>query len=199
MTSNELVTIAILAGGQSQRMGQDKAFLRVGDEPLVEHILNRVTTLNLPTILIANQPEKYTAYNLPVYRDVIPGHGSLGGLYTAIASGQTTNTLCVAVDMPFLNLDLLSYLISLREGYDGVVPTVKGYPEPLHAVYSKSCLAAIRSKIEANQLKISGFYEALNIRYVEDAEIRAIDPELRSFTNINTPDEWQAAQESLPE
>jgi molybdopterin-guanine dinucleotide biosynthesis protein A len=199
MTSNNLVTIAVVAGGQSQRMGQDKAFLQFGNKPLLEHILNRLATLNLPMILIVNQPEKYTAYNLPVYKDIIPGHGSLGGLYTAIASSQTTYTLCVAVDMPFLNSDLLTYLVGLREGYDGVVPMVKGYPEPLHAVYRKSCLAAIHSKIEANQLKISGFYDGLHIRYVEDGEMRAIDPELRSFTNINTPDEWQAAQESLPQ
>src|SRR5438477_6072065 len=93
-------SVAILAGGGSSRMGTDKSFVKLNGKPLFECVLERVSALGVPIILIANQPDRYAAYKLPTYVDLMPNCGSLGGLYTAIHYSPTASTLCVACDMP---------------------------------------------------------------------------------------------------
>ncbi len=194
MTQVRTVNVAILAGGRSSRMGTDKSFILLRNKPLFEHVLARVTPLALPILLITNSPEKYANYNLPTVADLLPGQGSLGGLYTALTSSSTDYTLCIACDMPFLNTLLLKSLIERRVGWDVVVPRIAGFPEALHAVYSKACLEPIRHHLATGQLKASGFYDHVKTLYVEEAEIRRIDPDLRSFINVNTPDDVAALQ-----
>jgi molybdopterin-guanine dinucleotide biosynthesis protein A len=92
----------------------------------------------------------------------------------------------VGCDMPFLSTRLLAQLVAESGEVDAVVPRVGGRPEPLHAVYARACLAAIRPRVEAGQLRIVGFYEDVRVRYVEEPALRAVDPELRSFRNVNT-------------
>ncbi|MBN8638418.1 MAG: molybdenum cofactor guanylyltransferase, partial [Anaerolineae bacterium] len=127
--------IAILAGGQSRRMGTDKSFVRLNEKPLLQHVIERVSALQLPLVLIANDPAKYADFGLPVITDVLPNAGSLGGIYTAVQHGDAEYTLCVACDMPFLNPALLRYLLDQATGVDAVVPFVDGTAHALHAVY----------------------------------------------------------------
>ncbi|NPV65843.1 MAG: molybdenum cofactor guanylyltransferase [Anaerolineae bacterium] len=190
----DAVTVAILAGGKSSRMGTDKSFVPLLGKTLIQHVLERVGSLGLPTILITNRPAAYAPLGLPMYGDLLAGKGSLGGLYTAISCSQTLYTLCVACDMPFLNPALLAHLISLRAGYDAIVPRLDGFPEALHAVYSKGCLGAIREKLEQDQLKAISFYGQVRLRFVEEDEVRRFDPALRSFVNVNTPEELARLQ-----
>jgi len=122
------VSIAILAGGQSKRMGTDKSLLVMRGVPILSHVLTQTGKLGLPITLVTNSPEKYADYNVPMIADILPGNGSLGGLYTAIASSSADYTLCVACDMPFLNAELLRDLIERRATWDVVVPRINGYP-----------------------------------------------------------------------
>jgi molybdopterin-guanine dinucleotide biosynthesis protein A len=191
-----IATVAILAGGLSRRMGTDKSFVLLHGKPIIEHVLAQVMTLALPTILIANSIEKYARYGRLTYGDLMPDQGTLGGIYTAIYNSATAYTLCVACDMPFLNPALLTYLIQLRTDQDVVAPRIGKIPEPLHAVYSKRCLAPIRAQLERGERKASGFYEQVRVRYVDESEIKRFDPNLRSFVNLNTPADLKAAQES---
>ncbi|MHB8629787.1 MAG: molybdenum cofactor guanylyltransferase [Aggregatilineales bacterium] len=188
------VSIAILAGGRSSRMGTDKSFVLLQDKPIFEHVLARVLPLGLPMTLITNSPEKYAKYHLQTVADILLEQGALGGLYTAIISSSTDYTLCVACDMPFLNTALLKNLIDRRANWDVVVPRTAGFPEAMHAVYSQACLEPIRRQLTKGQLKASGFYDRVKTLYVEEAEIRSIDPALRSFINVNTPDDLAAVQ-----
>jgi molybdopterin-guanine dinucleotide biosynthesis protein A len=188
------VSITILAGGKSSRMGTDKSFTLLKNKPLIEHTLIRLVPLGLPIVLITNSPEKYARYNLPMIEDLVLAQGSLGGLYTAIAASATEHTLCVACDMPLLHAPLLKYLIERREGWDVVVPRVGGFPEAMHAIYSRACLEPIRQQLAAGQLKASGFYDKVKTLYIEEDELRQIDPDLRSFINVNTPDDLAAVQ-----
>jgi molybdopterin-guanine dinucleotide biosynthesis protein A len=98
--------------------------------------------------------------------------------------------------MPFVSPALLSYMIELLEvdAYDVIVPRVDGYPEGLHAVYSKNCMPSIRQRLEVNQLKVISFYEDVRVRYLDEPEYRRFDRHGISFKNINTPDELQEAQ-----
>jgi molybdopterin-guanine dinucleotide biosynthesis protein A len=187
------ISAAILAGGQSRRMGTDKSFILLEGRPILEHVLSHVRTLELPTILITNSPQQYSAYNLPIYTDILPGQGSLGGLYTAIQRSAADFTLCVACDMPFLNTALLRYLLGLcSTDWDVIVPRIGGNLEAMHAIYNKTCLEPIQNQIVAGNLKASGFFDKVNVRYVEEDEIRQFDPALRSFINLNTPDDLAA-------
>ncbi|MGQ9889958.1 MAG: molybdenum cofactor guanylyltransferase [Aggregatilineales bacterium] len=183
---NDQVTIAILAGGQSRRMGTDKSFVLLNGKLLLQHVIDRACQLETPLILIANDIERYQQLGLPVYPDVLPGAGSLGGLYTALTYSRTDYTLCLACDMPQVNPALLRYLITLKDSYDAIVPRVNGVAQSLHAIYHQRCLPIMREHIQQGKLKISRVIDLLNTRFVDDAELHRIDPDSRSFMNLNT-------------
>lgn len=192
---NELISVAVLAGGQSSRMGTDKSFVQLNGKPLIQHVLETVRLLSVPITLITNDPEPYRAFGLPIFSDIFPEKGSLGGLYTAISYSSTPYTLCIACDMPFLNQALLLYLMRQCEGFDAVVPRIGGRPQPIHAVYGGGCLSPIKRQIEEGQLRVRELYPRIKCRFVDDDELKQIDPELKSFTNINTPEEMEQAKE----
>lgn len=191
------LTVAIEAGGKSSRMGTDKSFVQIQGRPIIEHLLSRIMGLGQQeTILITNRPADYAHLRLPMYGDVLPEKGSLGGIYTALHYSRQPYMLVIACDMPFIKPELLRYMIGLTEGdlYDVIVPRVNGYPEGLHAVYSQACLQPIRERLEADQLKVIGFYPKVRVRFVEEAEHRRFDPQGVSFYNVNTPEELAEAQ-----
>lgn len=181
--------VAILAGGKSRRMGTDKSFVLLNGKPLLRHVIERVSELKLPVILIANEREKYAEFGLPVFADIIPNAGSLGGIYTALRQGDVrdTRTLCVACDMPFLNPRLLRSLIEQSLAFDAVVPFVDGTAHGLHAVYSPSCLPIMKMQIESGDLTIQHVFPQVNTQFLGEQALRSFDPELRSLVNLNTP------------
>jgi molybdopterin-guanine dinucleotide biosynthesis protein A len=191
------VTVAILAGGLSRRMGTNKSFISLAGKPLIQHVIERVSALRLPVILITNMPEQYAHFGLPMYGDVYPQRGSLGGLYTALHSSLTDYTLCVACDMPCLNVDLLRYMLDLRSGVYSVVPYMAGNYESLHAIYHQSCLPVMREQLERGRLRIHDIYTHLQVRLVTEVEVERFDPEQRSFANLNTPDDVAHLQKWL--
>jgi molybdopterin-guanine dinucleotide biosynthesis protein A len=188
-------SVAILAGGKSSRMGVDKSFVPLLGQPMIEQILARVSGLGqAETILITNRPAAYAHLNLPVYTDVIQEKGSLGGIYSALVHSQSDFTLVVACDMPFVNADLLRYMLTLCTGFDVTVPRTDGHPQGLHAVYRKTCLEPIHERLKADRLKVIGFYDSVQVRYLDEPEYLPLDPQKLSFQNINTPQELEAAQ-----
>lgn len=190
------LTLAIMAGGKSSRMGTDKSFVTLLGKPLIEHLLDRLADLGEDErILITNRPDDYAALGLPMFTDALPDKGSLGGIYTAITYSQSDYTMVIACDMPFANPALLKYMMGLCDGaYDVIVPRVDGYPEGLHAVYSQACLAPIRKRLDADQLKVMGFYDDVRVRYLDEAEYQSFDPKGLSFFNVNTPQELEEAR-----
>lgn len=190
------ISVAILAGGQSTRMGMNKALVEVGGKPIIERILERVSPLGSEVFLIANSAAEYAHLGLPIYPDLIPGKATLGGLYTAIAIAHNEHTLVVSCDQPFLHVGLLRYLIGLRERYDVVVPLNRErYPQSMHTIYGQACLEPIRKQIEADRLKVIGFFPEVRVREVEGAEIDQFDPQRTSFVNVNTLEDLAEARQ----
>ncbi len=185
------VTVAIMAGGKSSRMGTDKSFVLFQGRPLIEVVLERVAGLGAETLLVTNNPPAYAHLGLPMFSDVLPDNGPLGGIYTAVLRAQNPYVLVVACDMPWLNPKLLTYQLDLRHAADIVVPRWDKYPEPLHAVYSKACLPAIEASLQAQMLKITSFYGRVTVRFVGRKEIEAVDEDGRSFANLNTPEDLE--------
>jgi len=194
------LSVAIVAGGRSSRMGRDKSFVLLHGKPMIEHVVACVSVLPVESILlIANRPDDYAYLCLPTYPDVFPGKGALGGIFSAVHHSPCEYTLVVGCDMPYLSDALLRYMASLldeRAGpYDVIVPVHDGHPQGLHAIYRKTCLAPIQADLEAGRLKVIGFYGVVRVRYIQPAEYHDLDPQGRSFQNINTPEELERANQ----
>ncbi len=187
------MTGAVLAGGRSTRMGTNKALIEFGGMRIIEHLIRTIRPLFREIAIIANDPESYADLDVPVWPDRLPGKGALGGIYTALLQSASPYTFCIACDMPFPNRAVIAYLRDLATGYDVVVPqTPDGY-QPLHAVYSKNCLAPIEAMIRAGRLKIDRLFPSVRLRTVQESELRPVDPALRCFVNVNTWEELNAA------
>ena len=192
------MTCIILAGGKSRRLGRDKTLVSIDGESLIQRVVDRLIPLGSEVIVVASQQQ----FAIPlavrsrakVVFDLYPGKGSLGGIYTGLEASCSSHSLVVACDMPFLNSALLKYMIQLSPAFDLVVPRVGGEIEPLHAIYSKGCLAPIERLLQKGKLKISGFFDAVKVRYVEDDEISRFDPEHLSFFNVNSRADLEKAK-----
>ena len=193
------VSLAIIAGGQSRRMGRDKAFVELGGSALIERVIQRSADIGqAETILITNKPADYAHLGLPMRRDALPGKGSLGGIYTALLHAKNPAVLVLACDMPFVNAELLRFMIAqLDADTDIVVPRVAGYPQALHAIYRVTCIQPIRAQLEANRLKIIRFYDQMRVRYLDEADYAEFDADGSSFANLNTPAELEQARQWL--
>ncbi len=185
------VSIILLAGGKSRRMGRNKALLPWHGVPLIQHIVERLREVSHDILLVTNTPREYAFLNLPMVPDVVPHGGSLVGLYSGLEAIRHPWGLVMACDVPFVNTELLDYMLSLRDGFQAVVPMVGGMHEPLHALYHKSCLPAMRRHIDAGDKRIISFYPEIRIRLVEEDEIDRFDPKRLSFLNANTPEDWE--------
>ncbi len=191
------VTGVILAGGKSRRMGQDKAFLPFGKGMLIERVIEVIQQVTDDVILIANTPEQYQRFGLPMFSDVIPEAGSLGGIYTGLVYAKTAYSLCLACDMPFVKPDFLRLLCETAAEADVVIPRNTEDFQPLCAVYSQVCREAIRQKIDAGHLKITGFFEQVRVRVIEGELLARYDPHNAMFFNANTPEEYEQARRML--
>ena len=188
------LTITILAGGRSSRMGTDKAFVRVLGRPLIEEILSQSAGLGLESLIVTNRPAEYAYLGVPLFGDVLPDKGPLGGLYSALHSATRPHVLCIACDMPFVVRPLLDYLISLIPEGDAIVPRLAGEAEPFRAIYSRACLAPIRAALDAGRMRMISFFPDVRVRFVDEAEIDRFDPQHLSFFNVNTPDDLEQAR-----
>ena len=190
------VTGIILAGGKSRRLGRDKTTLpwpppapgqpaAPGTPTLLAVTAGRLATVCAEVLLVGYRGEHHP---LPfrTVPDAYPDSGSLGGIYSGLAAAGGWS-FAIAADMPFLNLALVRHMLSLPREWDALVPVIAGRPEPLHALYGPACLPAMRERIEARRLKITGFFDAVRVCYLDEATVHGFDPELRSFFNINTP------------
>ena len=188
------LTVAILAGGKSSRMGTDKSFVRVLGRPLIEDVLAHVAGIGAEIIIVTNRPEDYRYLGLPLFTDVLPDKGALGGIYTALHSSSQPHTLCVACDMPFVVRPLLDYLISLIPEGDAIIPRLNGEAEPFRAIYAQVCLAPIRAALDAGKMRVISFFPDVRVRFVDEPEIDRFDPQHLSFFNVNTPDDLEQAR-----
>ncbi len=182
------VTSIVLAGGKNLRLGRSKVLETIGGKSLIERVIERLDPLTNQLLIVTSQeqPDLSIAYEAEILIDVYPSKGPLGGIYTGLVMARSSHSIVVACDMPFLNTELLRYMIDLSRDSDAVVPRLaNGMIEPLHAIYSRNCLDNLKTQLENNQLGITSFLNQRRVKYVEEAECRRFDPELLTFFNIN--------------
>ncbi len=192
-----MLTIVIQAGGQSSRMGEDKALKLFLGRPLIQRVIERLFPIADEVIVTTNRPDDYSFLNLRLIADLKPGRGALGGLYTAIASATHPIVAVVACDMPFASATLIETASKflVEEEVDVVIAKSEEGYEPLHAIYRRdTCLPAIESAIEADQWKVIVWFPQVKVRVLTPEEIKSADPALVAFWNVNTPEEFVAAE-----
>lgn len=187
------VSAAIMAGGKSRRMGRDKAWLDVGDgRPIVRRVIDVLSAVADEVFLVAND-ERYTTLGLRVVPDRFTAGGVLGGIATGVGAATHDRVLVAACDMPFLRPEVFRLLVERSDGYDAVVPRIGDEYEALHALYTKTCLPPMERALGAGKMRVLSFFGDVRLRVLEADELRTVDPDLRSFTNVNTPEELAAA------
>jgi len=183
------------------RLGRAKALERINKQSLIERTIDCLSIVSKALLVVTSQEQfrLVAAARLKgkVIVDIYPGKGALGGIYTGLASADSFYSLVVGCDMPFLNRDLLCYLIDLAPNFDVVVPRIDDMLEPLHAVYSRDCLAPIKELIDKDRLGVSQLFNLVKTRYVGKDEIAKFDPRCLSFFNINTLDDLRKAKDLI--
>jgi molybdopterin-guanine dinucleotide biosynthesis protein A len=190
---------AVLAGGQSRRMGKDKALLPLvaGGRPMLGLVLERLSAVADNTIVVADDHARYAPLGVRVVPDLNRHVGALGGIQAAINWSAHEHCLVVACDMPFLSLPLLQRMADEPRDYDVLVPLIPGESrqrddglvfQTLHAIYSKRCLPFIEKRIAEGRKQVVSFFDDVRVRTIDMAEITRWDPDLRSFFNANTPE-----------
>lgn len=187
-------SVIILAGGQGQRLGEDKALLRIDHETLLDRVLGTLAPLSDDLIVVVRSQQTISTKLARIVSDLAPYMGVLAGIAAGLLAAHYDWSLLVACDMPFINTELVSYMNAQRNGHDAVVPQRHVGLEPLHALYHRRCLPALQQALEAGHRRVISFYRTLDVRYVTEAEISRFDPDGRSFFNINTPEDLAQAQ-----
>lgn len=183
-------SLIILAGGKSSRMGRNKALLPMGDRPLLQHVYERLRPLFDDVVISANDRTGYPALEATWVADRFLDTGALGGMHAALHAMRSSHAFVIGCDMPQPNLDLVRYLLTLAPTAQVVVPRLAGRAEPTHAVYAKSVLPAIENQLRAQRYKITGFFDQVHVRYVDEEDLRRFDAELASFTDLDTPEAY---------
>ncbi|HLA96932.1 MAG TPA: molybdenum cofactor guanylyltransferase [Anaerolineales bacterium] len=193
-----MLTLVVQAGGESRRMGSDKALFPFLGQPLIQRVLGRVAHLAEEIIVTTNNPPAYRFLGLPLVPDLLPGRGALGGLYTALSAAAQPLVAVVACDMPFVSPGLLVVERDrlLGADCDAVIPQAAGGAEPFHAVYRReTCLPAVERAIQADKWRVDSWFGEVSLCNLGEDEIRQHDPDGLAFWNVNTPQELAQAEQ----
>jgi len=194
----EKLSVIIQAGGGSQRMGQDKGLVNFLGQPLISRVAQRLRPIAAELLVTTNRPQDYTFLGLPLFSDLLPGTGALGGLFTALSAAAYPLAAVVACDMPFANPALLAaegeWL--LQAGFDLVLPRTASGLEPFHAVYRRlACLPHIQAALSAGKRRVDAWFGEVRVGELLPPEIFKYDPLQLAFQNVNTPSELAEAEQ----
>ena len=193
-----MLSVVIQAGGESRRMGQDKGLLLLLGQPLIARVMARVASLADEVLVTTNHPEAYRFLGVPLFEDVYPGTGALGGLYTALTVARHPLVAVVACDMPFASPEILAAARErlLEAEVDVVIPQSEDGYEPFHAVYRRDiCLPAVKDALEAGERRLISWFPAVKVATLSAEEASRLDPLKLAFWNLNTPEELQQAEQ----
>lgn len=186
-------TAVVLTGGKSSRMGRPKALLQFDGEPLIAHIVRRLGRVFAETVVVAAPDQELPTLPAALVRDQVAYQGPVSGIYHGLKAATKEVCFVTSCDAPFLNLSLISHLLSQIQDWDVVVPFWQERFQPLHAVYRRSVAPLFHEQLERNELRPISLYPKVRTREIHEGEVRRFDPEGLSFLNMNTPEDYQEA------
>ncbi|WP_303721222.1 formate dehydrogenase accessory sulfurtransferase FdhD [Malonomonas rubra] len=184
------VTGVILAGGESRRMGSDKSLLPIQGARFIDHVYRRMASLFDEVIIVTNSPDLYNEIPCRKVPDIYYAQGALAGVHSGLSHAKTEKIFVVGCDMPFVSSAVVKEICSHAEKGDLVIPHSSSGHEPLHALYSRSCLPAMEQVLDAGLKRIVRFFDQVKLVELPASRIRQFDPQERSFQNINTPEDY---------
>lgn len=177
----------ILAGGENTRMPFLKGFLEFGGKQILVSNISLLRGIFRNTFIVTNEPARYFSLEAHLVGDVIKGKGPLGGILSSLILPEVSEVFVTACDMPFINVILIQYMADKWDGKsDALVPLYGGRPQPLFGIYSKKVVTLIETYIAGGRKSVREFLGNIRVLYIGQDEVAAIDPEGRSFVNINT-------------
>jgi molybdopterin-guanine dinucleotide biosynthesis protein A len=184
----------ILAGGKSSRFKANKALAMIESQRLIDRIVAVLASVFPKIILVTNTPEQYKMLGVQMVMDIIPKKGPLSGIHAGLISSPFDLNFVMACDMPFINNDIVRYLVEqIAACDDAVVPVINGYPEPLAAVYRKTCIKPIEDSLMEDKYQVKSFYPLISIKYILEEELLEFGGGM-NFFNINTRDDLHTAR-----
>jgi len=191
------LTALVLAGGQSTRLGRDKALVKVDGTSMIERVVRTVRSVCAEVLLLGGDAKELAFLGHPVLPDSALGEGPLFALRGGLEAMRHPWAFATSCDAPFLNPRLIEYLWKLRGVHQAVVPftAMDRQPKPLCALYLKSCLPAIRKVLDGGERKMTAFYGGVRFLLVPEDNLRLVDPYLLSFHNVNTQEDLRIAEE----
>ncbi len=186
----------ILAGGLNTRMGENKAFLTIRGERILDRLYGIFQELFDEIILVTNEPLQYLEWDLKIVTDLYPVRSALVGIHAGLFYASHPHAFVAACDIPFLKKELVETLLGeLEPRWDIILPVTSNGNQPLCAVYSKRCIKQIEAQIKQGDFKIADFFQKVRVKKVPESSLRSADPELVSFFNINTQKDLAAAKQ----
>ena len=192
-----MITIVLQAGGKSTRMGTDKALLPFHGIPLIKRLRDRFSDVGEELLVITNDFSGYQDLAVPLYKDIIPDRGALGGLYTALSISKNPIVGVIAADLPFANPALMAHLIKtlLASDADAAIPSTERGLEPLHAVYRRdTSLPQVKGAIDQNLWRMNAWFDQAEILILTPEETRKVTRSKYTFMNLNTLEDLQKAE-----
>ncbi|MCI0420268.1 MAG: molybdenum cofactor guanylyltransferase [Acidobacteria bacterium] len=193
--ASQEITAFVLAGGQSRRMGTDKALLCYRNEPLIQYPIRMCQSFTRDVRIIGD-PARYSCFALPVIPDCVDSQGPLSGIYTALKHSPTRHSSIAACDMPLMPGEFFRLMLQKLPGPDAVVMRFRdGAVEPLCGIYSSACLPAIEQNLARGWLKITDLLSQLAVTYIGEEELRQSGLSRKIFTNVNSADDLKRLED----
>lgn len=180
----------ILSGGESRRMGSDKALLPLHGARLIDHVHARLAGLFAEVLIVTNAPQVYHDIPCRKVADIFAQGGALAGIHAGLSQARQQHIFVVGCDMPFVSPELVKSICARAGQGHLILPVSSSGHEPLHALYGKSCLPAMEQVLRDGEKRIAGFFDQVQVVKIPAANLQQIDPLERSFYNINTPEEY---------
>jgi len=190
------LSAVILAGGDSKRMGTNKAFLTLDNACLIDRIVDKLAEMFREVLIVTDRGRDFQHLNAVIVSDIIKQgeKNALRGIHAGLANASSPASFFVACDMPFLSLPLIRFMSNYALQYDAVIPRVEGHFQPLFAFYHRRVLGRVTRSLEQQHFKITDFYAGLNMKEIDEETVHRYDPGMRSFFNINTREDYEQAQ-----
>jgi molybdopterin-guanine dinucleotide biosynthesis protein A len=189
------LSVVVQAGGESRRMGRNKALVPFLGAPLIQRVVQRLAGLGDEMIVTSNAPDELAFLGLPCLPDRLPGRGALGGLHTALAGASHPWVAVVACDMPFAAPGLVRLCMERSETFDLIIPRTENGLEPLHALYRRdACLPEVERALDAGLWRVDAWFHRVRVLVLEPKDYAHLDPQGRTFLNVNTPEDLLIAE-----